>query len=35
LNFPNGIVGGVEFDANSEWEIEEGWDNEERINRII
>ena len=35
LNFPNRIVGGVEFDANNEWEIGEGWDNEKRINRII
>ena len=35
LSLLNRRVGGVEFDANTEWEIGEGWDNEKGISRII
>jgi hypothetical protein len=35
LSLLNRRVGGVEFDANTEWEIGEGWDNEKGINKII
>lgn len=35
LSFSYRIVGEVEFDADSEWEIGEGQDNEKRISRII